>query len=436
MLVRLTRVPDTLSAAAARRVALSAQGFGRRAPDRVTTRAINAAFRRMGVAQIDSVNVFSRSHYMPFFSRLGSYDTALLDRLVFTSRSPYTEYWAHAATFIPIDDWGLWDFRMSAYRERLHASGWYAEHATTLDWVRGELAARGPLRPADLEDPAPQRRGPWWDWSVVKQTLERLFLTGEVAIAGRTGFERRYALASDVIPQSAATPVHRDDAVRELALRAVRSHGVATVADVNDYYRLFSQTDTLRALRELEDAGEITPVSVRGWERNGRQLAAWMPHDQVVPRRLEAAALLTPFDPVVWFRDRAERMYGLDYRIEIYTPAHKRTHGYYSLPVLIDDRIAARVDLKADRGARRLLVQSAWWEPSGTPADAGRIADELRRAAAWQGLEQISVGGWGDAADAIAAALGSRGQIGRHLRETSTEPSSSAVASVAERDAR
>jgi uncharacterized protein YcaQ len=405
----VTRVKSTLSAAEARRVALAAQGFARARPETAGTRQLNAALARMATLQIDSVNVFARSHYMPLFARVGSYDTAALDRLLFARRAPYVEYWAHVAAFIPASDWGLFRFRMEALREKYGSApgGWFDTNRHIVDWVRAELADRGPLRPAQIEHDAKKgARGPWWDWDVVKHALEHLWLFGEVAIAGRRGFERRYALAEQVIPRSALeAQVPREDAVRELVSRAARAYGVATAADLADYWRIADRKAVLAAVGDLVDAGELHPVTVEGWTSAGRPAPAWLHVDATVPRRIDAAAILTPFDPVVWFRDRAERLFDFEYRIEIYTPAPKRRYGYYSLPVLIGDDIVGRVDLKADRAASTLRVQSAWWE-HGRPADAAPLlADQLRLAASWQGLERISVSAWGDATDDLVRVL-------------------------------
>lgn len=373
----------------------------------------------LGVLQIDSVNVFARSHYMPMFSRLGAYDPAVLDRTFLSRTTHYVEYLAHEATFMPIADWALWGFRMREWQERAsRPDAWMHAHRRTLDWVRDELRTRGPLRPADLRDDAPRERGSWWDWDESKIALEHLWRCGEVAIAGRAGFERRYGLAEQIIPAAVRqSAIPRDEAVRELVRRAARSYGVATIADLNDYYRLRDQSAVRSAVSDLVDAGELEPVVVRGWERAGRPIAAWRHRDAVLPRRIDRAALLTPFDPVVWFRDRALRVFDFDYRIEIYVPAEKRRYGYYSLPLLVGDRVVGRADLKADRAASTLRVQSAWWEAHARPGeDAERIAEELVRAALWQGLERISVSGWGDAADALAHALhGADTAVGRHV---------------------
>jgi uncharacterized protein len=399
---------STLSAGEARRVALAAQGFARPRPSAAGTRQLNEALARMGTLQIDSVNVFARSHYMPLFSRVGPYDTALLDRLLFARRPPYVEYWAHVAAFIRAEDWPLFGFRMAAMREKYGAPGtWAAAHADTLAWIRAELAARGPLRPAEIEgDFARGSRGAWWGWDDVKHGLELLWLFGEVAIAGRRGFERRYGLVEHVLPGVAERePVPYPDAVRTLVSRAARAYGVATAADLADYWRIKDRAAVLAAVADLVDAGELAPVAVEGWTRGGRPIPAWRHRDVPVPRRLAATALLTPFDPVVWFRDRAERLFSFEYRIEIYTPAPQRRFGYYSLPVLVDDDVVGRVDLKADRAVGTLRVQSAWWEP-GRPADAAeRVAAELRRAAAWQALESVSISRWGDAVDDLAAVM-------------------------------
>ena len=364
---------------------------------------------RMGTLQIDSVNVFARSHYMPLFSRLGSYDTTALDRLLFGRRAPYVEYLAHVAAFIPATDWSLFRFRMDDMRARYgtRPDGWYQSHRHIVDWVRAELASRGPLRPAQIEhDAKVTHRGPWWDWDVVKHALEHLWMFGEVAIAGRRGFERRYALASDVIPADVLeTAVPRQDAVRELVRRAAVSYGVATASDLADYWRVKDRPALMTAIGELVDAGDLQPVTVQGWQSAGRPAKAWVHRDATLPRRVDATAILTPFDPVVWFRDRAERLFDFEYRIEIYTPATQRRFGYYSLPVLVGDDLVGRVDLKADRAASILLVQSAWWE-HGRPADAApRLAAELRTAAAWQGLEAISVSRRGNAAADLADVL-------------------------------
>lgn len=407
-LVRLARVPDELSRAQARRIALRAQGVGLPRPGNVRSQSLSRAIERMSVLQIDSVNVFARSHYVPLLSRIGPYDTERLDRLLFGRRARFTEFWAHQASFIPVDDWPLFGFRMAAHRERHERTDWFAVDDDTVGRVRSELAGRGPLRAGEIGlDPRRTRRGPWWDWDTTKRALEYLWFTGDVAIAGRRGFERIYGLAEHVLPSEVRDrTVDRDDAVRELVRRAARAYGVATVSDIDDYWRLRDQRAVTTAIRELQDAGELLPVRVEGWERAGRPLPAWLHRDATVPRRVDAAAILTPFDPVVWFRPRAERLFDFAYRLEIYTPPAARRFGYYSLPLLLEDTIAGRLDLKTDRTAATLRVQSAWWERE-RPADAAeRAADVVVEAARWRGLERISVSRWGDATEELAAAIG------------------------------
>lgn len=419
-------VTETLSAAQARRIALAAQGFRRARPADVTSRHVHRVMDRLGVLQIDSVNVFARSHYLPLFSRLGAYEPALLDRIFLARTTHYVEYLAHEATFIPVTDWALWRFRMDDFRRRWAGEdSWMSRNARTVRWVQDELHDRGPLRPADLRADAPRERGTWWDWDDVKLALEHLWRVGDVAISGRKGFERSYALEEHVIPEPVrAQRIPRAEAITELVRRAARSSGVATQSDLADYYRIRDRAAVARSIAELVDRGELLPVQVRGWDRGGRPLPTWRHHEAVLPRRVDAAALLTPFDPVVWFRDRALRAFALDYRIEIYVPAARRRYGYYSLPVLVGDRIVARVDLKADRATSTLQVQSAWWEPHARPDDAAAIAGELALAASWQGLEAISVSGWGDAAGAVHGALSGIGGIAvrRHVHPREAMP--------------
>lgn len=391
---------DTLSPAAARRVALAASGFGR-AATAAGTRQLNLLLRRLGVLQLDSVNVFERSHYLIPFARMGPYDRGLLDRLTFRRNAPYIEYWAHVAALIPVNDWPLFRWRMKRYSESREFE-WFDERAEIMTWLLKELEHNGPMRASQIEHDANQRRGPWWGWSDVKIGLEILFRRGRVVSAGRERFERVYGLPQHVLPHDVlATEIGEADAQRRLIEQAAVALGVATEADLADYYRM-GRADTKARVADLVEAGILNPVTVPGWKDR-----AYLHRDTRVPRKMQTTALLSPFDPIVWERRRAERMFGFHYRIEIYTPEPKRQYGYYTLPVLIDDDIAGRIDLKSDRRESVLRVQSAWVEEGRDPrAVTERILPVLRQAAAWQGLDTVSVAGRGTLSPALAAALG------------------------------
>lgn len=397
-----------ISAPAARRIALAAQGFARPRPSRVGTRQLGLLLERLGVLQIDSVNVFERSHYLPVFARLGSFDKSALDALTLGGRGRMIEWWGHEATFMHRESLLLWRWKMRRLRDKDLSSptSWAGENAGLLQWLRDELADKGPLVSSEIEHDANHSRAGWWEWSDVKRGLETLFRWGDVVSAGRTSsFERRYALPQHVLPaELLGLEIDADEAARTLVDHAASATGIASAADLADYYRL-PRDMTRTAISELADAGRLLPVSVEGWTAGGRNMPAWMHVDARRPRQVDASALLSPFDPVVWSRARAERLFDFRYRIEIYTPRHKRVHGYYVLPVLIGDRLAARLDLKNDRQERVLRVQSAWLEP-GAPADVvERIASLLQETAAWQGAEMISVGDRGELSSPLAAEL-------------------------------
>ena len=397
---------DTVSPALARRIALAAQGFGRPAATPVGLRQVSGLVDRLGVLQIDSVNVFERSHYLPAFSRLGEYDRALLDRLTTGRRGRMVESWAHQAAFIPRELWPLFEFRREEYRRKgSDWGGWLVENRELADWLHGELATNGPMRASEIEHDANERRGPWWGWSDVKRTLEWMFRVGEVVCVERQRFERVYALPEQVLaPELLAEPPAEADAVRELVRRAAVALGIATEADLADYWRML-RAPVRDAIRDLEDVGELLPVEVPGWTTGSRPTPTWLHRDARRPRRLDSAAVLSPFDPVVWFRPRTERLFDFHYRIEIYTPEPDRKFGYYSLPVLIDDDVVGRVDLKSDRKAKVLRVQSAWSEPGAPDETAARLLPVLWQAAAWQGLDDVQVSGRGDLAPALRAEL-------------------------------
>ncbi|TBN57405.1 winged helix-turn-helix domain-containing protein [Glaciihabitans arcticus] len=398
---------DFVSPAQARRIALSAQGFGVAPPPSVGTRQINSLVRRMGLLQVDSVNVFERSHYLPVFARLGAYDKALLDRLTFGAKAQYVETWGHVASIVPLETWPLWRWKMRAFKAKHLGTPdhWTTQNGPMLDWLRGELAATGPIAASRIEHDANKSKGAWWGWSDVKLGLEYLFLWGEVVPAGRKNFERIYGLAEQVLPRELLDiEVSERDAHKQLLSLAAQHHGIGTLGDLADYYRL-KKTPAKAVAQELIDEGELLPVTVDGWGK-----PAFLHRDARIPRRLEATALLSPFDPVVWERDRALRMFDFHYRIEIYTPEPKRIYGYYTLPLLIDDRVVGRIDLKNDRQNRVLRVQSAWLEPGAPAGVEQRVVPLLESIRDWQGLDSISVVDRGDFAPALRGVLGARGR--------------------------
>ncbi len=358
--------------------------------------------QRLAVLQLDSVNVFERSHYLPVFARLGSYDKTALDALTFTKNAPYVEYWAHQAALIPVDSWPLWGWFQQ--RERAgtgRTKTWARSNQKMIDFLLAELAEKGPLPASAIEHESNKRNGPWWGWSDVKRGLEVLFFRGEVAVAGRNRFERLYDLAHRRLPARVlGHDIPEDDAMRELVRLGSVALGIGSVRDIADYWRL-PQAETKLAIRDLVDSGDLAPVSVPGWD-----VPAYLHTTARIPRKIETAALLSPFDPIVWERARALRMFGFHYRIEIYTPAPKRRFGYYTLPVLIDEALVGRIDLKTDRQNGVLRVQSAWREGHLADGLEPRIAELLRNTAAWQGMGGIEVVARGDLADALAVELG------------------------------
>jgi uncharacterized protein YcaQ len=402
------RVRDSLSAATARRVALAAQGFATARPEApITARHIRKTVDRLGLLQIDSVNVLVRAHYLPLFSRLGNYDSALLDRLSYDGRRrAFFEFWGHEASLLPAATQPLWRWRMMRAARGEEIAGKLREFRRYrhkfINEVRAEITDRGPLAASDLARGG-RGQGSWWGWSDGKHALEWLFFTGEVTTAARrNSFERVYDLTGRVLPEALmalATP-SAQDAQRDLLRIAARALGVATETDLRDYFRL-GVADTRARLAELVEARELLPVTVEGWRH-----PAYLDPGARLPRRIEARALLAPFDPLIWERARTERIFGFHYRIGIYTPAHLRLHGYYVLPFLLGDRLVGRVDLKADRAARRLLVRAAHVEDGVDPAAVAEpLHEELRLMAAWLGLAAVEVtpsGPLGRALDAWA----------------------------------
>jgi uncharacterized protein YcaQ len=394
----------TLSLAAARRIALAAQGFAEPRPSGpVERRHLLRLVRRLGLHQIDSVNVLARAHYLPAFSRLGPYSTALLDAAAWAKPRRLFEYWAHEASLLPLELHPLLRWRM-ARAERgdglwRSMQGFAGERRASAEAVFARIAAEGPLAASDFER---GKASGWWAWSDAKRALEWLFWAGRITTAARRrSFERVYDLPERVLPAALLALPTPDgkDARRSLLDRAGRALGIATAGDLRDYFRL-SPADALPRIAELAEAGTLIPVAVEGWRQ-----PAYLHAEARRPRRVEAQALLSPFDPLIWERSRTERLFGLRYRIEIYTPADKRVHGYYVLPFLLGDRLVARVDLKADRQAGALRVQAAHAEPGAPAETAGRLAAELRLMAGWLGLDSVRVAGRGDLSSPLRAAV-------------------------------
>jgi uncharacterized protein len=398
-------IRERLSAKSARRIALAAQGFaGDRRTAPVDARHLGQMAKRIGLLQIDSVNVLARAHYLPLFSRLGPYPRELLERAAWGRPRRLFEFWGHEASLLPLETQPLMRWRMARAERGLGTWGrmkpYAGERRGEAEAMLRRIEADGPLAASDLE--GPRGAGGWWGWSDAKAALEYLFWSGHItAAARRSSFERVYDLTERVLPQAIlATPTPAEaDAHRELLRIAARALGAATLGDLRDYFRL-SPEDAKPRLAELVEAGELIPVEVEGWRQ-----AAYLHADARRPRRVEAQALLAPFDPLIWERSRTERLWAMRYRLEIYTPAEKRAHGYYVLPFLLDEALVARVDLKSDRAAGALRVQSAHAEPAAPPHTAERLAAELRRMAAWLGLERIVVGDAGDLAQRLRQAV-------------------------------
>jgi hypothetical protein len=381
---------EKLSLAEARRIALAAQGFGGPRPEKVTASRWLKTVDRLSLHQIDSVNVLVRAHYLPAFSRLGPYDRTLIDTAAWGSRKKRRlfEYWAHEASLLPLALHPLLRWRMARAERgevgwkglRLFARERRVEAEALLDRIRNE----GPGAASDFDDK--RGRSGWWEWSDAKQALEWLFWAGHITTATRRGsFERVYDLTERVIPAeilALPTPEERE-AHRALVERAAQALGVATTQELRDYFRL-APHDARQAIDSLVEAGVLKPVEVPGWAH-----LAYLHRDALRPRRISARALLAPFDPLVWERSRTLRLFDFHYRIEIYTPAEKRQHGYYVLPFLLGDRLVARLDLKADRQGGRLLVHAVHLEPHA-PADAmDAISEELAALADWLGLAEV-----------------------------------------------
>jgi uncharacterized protein YcaQ len=399
-----------LSADAARRVAVAAQGFAEPKPTGPVTRAhLRRLLSRLQVLQLDSVSVAVRAHYAPVFSRLGPYDRTILERAAWShsAKAPrlLVEYWAHEAALMAVDDWPLLRWRMREYehgrwgREIVKKNGRLAEDIVATVTELGPSTA-GQIE-AHLEAEPRGRKGPWWDRSDTKWVAEALWSSGVLTTSTRVGFARHYDLSERVLPPEVfARDVDDAEAVRELVLRAAGALGVATEPDLRDYFRL-NPKQSKPAVAALVASGELEEVEVDGWAA-----PAYLPAGQTVPRRDRGTALLCPFDPLIFFRPRVERMFGFHYRIEIYVPQPKRQFGYYVWPFLLDGRLVGRVDLKAERASGALNVVGAFTEPG---QDAGYVASalagELRSMASWLDLDDVTVGQRGDLVGVLRKAL-------------------------------
>jgi hypothetical protein len=385
------RVRESLSLAQARRIALAAQGLADSRPKGpVDLRHLRGIFERIGILQIDSVNVLVRSHYLPIFSRLGPYQHAVLERAAYGKRRSLFEYWGHEASFLPLATQPLLRWRMD--EAKLGIGTWKLiaqiarEQPKVIPRTLQAIRERGPLAASDFE--GARGSGGWWGWSDTKTVLEYLFWSGAITTAHRRNFERLYDLTERVLPPeiiNAPTP-DRAEAQRELVRIAARALGVATEADLRDYFRL-SAGDGRARVAELVETGELLAVRVESW----KQPAYLFPAARL-PRRVDARALLSPFDSLVWYRDRAERLFGFRYRIEIYVPAHLRIHGYYVLPFLFGDMLTARADLKSDRARSVLMVRNVHHESHASRDAKAGLRAELRELAGWLGLERVEYG--------------------------------------------
>ncbi|MGE0179652.1 MAG: winged helix-turn-helix domain-containing protein [Sphingomonas sp.] len=380
--------PVRLSLAAARRIALAAQGFGRPRPKAPSAADLSRLARRLGLHQIDSVNVLARAHYLPAFSRLGAYDCHLLDRAAWgvKRRRRLFEYWAHEASLLPLDLHPLLRWRMAAADRGERGWGslraFAGERRGEAEALLARIGADGPMAASDFEQG--RSRSGWWKWGATKQALEWLFWAGHITTATRRGsFERVYDLTERVIPAAILalpTPAPAE-ARRRLIERSGRALGIASAADLRDYFRMKPE-EAKAAISSLVEDGTLLPVAVESWRQ-----PAFLHAQARRPRRIAGQALIAPFDPLIWHRDRIERLFGFRYRIEIYTPAPKRTHGYYVLPFLMDDALVARADLKADRQAGRLIARNIHLEPNAPPETRERLDAELSLMAGWLGLE-------------------------------------------------
>ena len=393
---------EKISLGLARRVALAAQGFADPKPSgQPDRRHFSRVLSRTGLFQIDSVSAVVRAHYMPLYSRLGPYPLSLLDDAAGPRKRVVFEYWAHEASYLPVETYPLLRWRMERAErgEEMYPglARWGRANSGLIENIYRRVVEDGPIAASSIE--GHKGSGGWWGWSEAKHAFEWLFWAGRITTAYRRGFERFYDLPERVLPPSVfARPTPSpQDAHRELLRISARVHGIATANCLRDYFRL-SPADMKGRLEELVEEGTLVPVRIAGW---GKQ--AYLCKDAKMPRRIGARALLAPFDPLVFERSRAESLFGFRYRIEIYTPAHKRQYGYYVLPFLLGERIVGRIDLRAERSAGILRVHAAYAEPGAPPETAAELLTELRQMQEWLGLERLEITPAGDLGPALAA---------------------------------
>lgn len=388
------RETQSLSLKQARRLVLAAQGFNARQPKAVKTAHLNATIERLGVVQIDSVNALVRSHYLPLYSRLGHYSPALLERAAWSSgrQRKLFEYWGHEASLLPLSFYPLMRWRMQR-AER--GEGIYKqlakfgrEQQPLIRSVLQSVRERGALGAGSLAA-GDKSKGPWWGWSDEKHALEWLFAAGHVTVAGRNGFERLYDLPERVLPAAVLNHADIDEATaqRQLLMHSAQALGVASEVDLRDYFRL-DPRDSKARINELLESGQLTEIAVQGWNKPGYHPTASLK----IPRKVTASALLSPFDSLVWQRQRTERLFDFRYRLEIYTPQHKRVYGYYVLPFLHNEQLLARLDLRAERAKGCLALHALHSEPGGLDDSAiAAMAEQLQNMAGWLGLSHVAV---------------------------------------------
>lgn len=396
-------MPKTITLDAARRIALGAQGFagkrvtGQRVASKPATRHYASVMARLGLIQLDSVNVCTRSHYMPFYARLGPYDQRHLDTWLNTQQRHF-EYWAHEASVMPVEQYPLWRWRMQEWQPWKSAQRVMQQHPQLTQSVLRQIHERGPLTLKDLDAPKTRSSSNWWGYGPAKLVLETLFGQGTLTARRTNAFARLYDLPERAIPSAVRRDTRYDSraAHEALLLRATKHHGIGTAQDLADYYRL-KMTIARPILAALAASGRIEEVVVEGWKG-----PVYLDPAARCPREIRAGTLLSPFDPLIWRRERAERLFDFHYRIEIYTPPDQRKHGYYVLPFLLDGKLVARVDLKADRKRSTLDVLSAFVELGCNETRVARaLFTELERFASWLGLGNVSLGARGNLMSAL-----------------------------------